>query len=181
MTRRDLLMIGTWAAAAFGLTLAVTLPSRLEAVDASANAKIAIPTLTANGCQLSVRCADAQTLKAGDQPVLDLVATNTTDASVEFKCNVTMAASQPPSCASRVMPMPRSIWKMEQTIALAPHESRTIKVETRTPLPNGTSISITLGVDKQQIVAARFGVGSIAGKMTQVQAAGSQLTRKVTQ
>ena len=52
------------------------------------------------------------------------------------------------------MVMPESLWTEQIPLALNPGETRTITLATETPLPEGKSISISLGNEDQAITSS---------------------------
>jgi len=140
------------AAATAAITLAVLLPGRVTAVDATESMQptIARPTLTSLGCTFSVAAIE-EAIKAGDKPTLKLTATNPTDKPVEATVSVNMTSMAPMSRMSRMMPMWRSLWNRECTIGLKAGETKTLTLSPDVKLPAGQVVSVQL-TDKKQTI-----------------------------
>ena len=152
MKIHDALSVLFVAAATAAITLAVLLPGRVTAIDATESVQptIARPTLTSLGCTFSVAAIE-EAIKAGDKPTLKLTATNPTDEPVEATVTVTMTSMAPMSRMSRMMPMPRSLWNRECEIGLKAGETKTLTLSPGVELPAGQVVSVQL-TDKKQMV-----------------------------
>ena len=96
MTRKDLLSVGTWAAASFGLAMAALLPTTLTATEEPAKvaAVNATPTLALGDVKLSVRMVEPTEEdkgRIGSPRRFELVAVNTGSSPASFE--VTLSAS----------------------------------------------------------------------------------------
>ena len=140
-------------AATAAITLAVLLPGRAGAIDATESMQptIARPTLTSLGCTFSIAAIE-EAIKAGDKPTLKLTATNPTDEPVEATVSVNMTSMAPMSPLSRMMPMPRSLWDRECTVGLKAGETKTLTLSPDVELPAGQVVSLQLA-DKKRAVA----------------------------
>lgn len=161
MTRRDLLTMGACAAATFGLSLALFLPRNLNAVDEAqkVSAKIGLPTLTVNGCELSI--LGGENLKSGLKPTFKLVALNKADESTSVSVTIQATVTTPSSPMSRRLPTPTVLWQESRTIALGPGERAEIPIEMTKELPAAGYVSVNLIAEKQSISAMRFSLGEL--------------------
>ena len=141
------------AAATAAITLAVLLPGHVTAIDATEAVQptIARPTLTSAGCTFSIASLK-EFILAGDRPTLELTATNPTDGPVEATVSVNMTSMAPMSPMSRMMPMPRTLWKRECTVGLKAGETKTLTLKPGVTLPAGQIVSVQL-TDKKKAVA----------------------------
>jgi len=140
------------AAATATVTLAVLLPGRVTATNATEAVQptIAKPTLKSLGCTFSLAAIE-EAIKAGDKPTLKLTATNPTDQPVEATVSLNMTSMAPMSRVSRMLPMPRSLWKRDCTIGLKAGETKTLTLSPGVKLPAGQVISVQL-TDKKKAV-----------------------------
>lgn len=172
MTRRDLAAVFTWACATLGLTLAMGLPSVLQATGEGKLApEVVLAKLAVSGCELSIAPVMAEkkegasgkvAYKAGESPVFQLKAVNTTTKEVEVAWSVQVTATEIPSPLARMLSMPKTIWKDSGRIALRPGETVTKQLATDIKLPDRSNINVVLESDKQSIVAHRFAIGKAA-------------------
>ncbi len=107
-------------------------------------AKIAKPKLVANGVEMTLATAGAQTFKAGDEPVFELQAVNTTDESATVAVLLAMTASSPEDMRSRVLRLPSNLWQHQQTLVLNPSETKVITISTQTKLPAKQLFSVAI-------------------------------------
>ena len=111
---------------------------------------IARPELASQGCKFVLK-ADKATYEAGDSPIFEVTATNTTKQDLKAKVWINVSAVAPtnpmsPCCRTRIRSR-----QQEVTFSLEPGETRTQKVACAANLPAGQSVSITLG-DKQETI-----------------------------
>jgi len=104
---------------------------------------IAQPKLTSDGVELTLNAGGSQ-FAAGDQPALELVATNTQTSPAELTVHVTMFAASLADALSRVVPAPVLLWQRDQPLALAPREGSRIILPTETRLPPRSLISLRI-------------------------------------
>jgi hypothetical protein len=154
----NILIVAGVAVATTLLALALFLPTNLSAVDTPAPAAaIEQPTLTCDGVKLTVK-SSAAIYRAGEMAVLELTAVNTTGKPVTLTPALRMTSAARPSELSRAMPMPKQVWQTEQTLSLKPGEVRTVGLNPNVPLTGPSTVSVTVSVGKESIVAARFTV-----------------------
>jgi hypothetical protein len=75
---------------------------------------------------------------------LQVVVTNTLRQSVEIPATMIITTTGAMSRMSRSLPVQREVWRNEGTIALGPHEVRTISLYPRFTLEPGSNIYVTL-------------------------------------
>jgi hypothetical protein len=144
MTRRDGLLLTTWAGGAFGLAMALMLPANLSAGGKPTTAPVIDrPTLNVNGADLSV----LTTPDGGAQ----LVAVNNGPNQVQLAYAMQVQSQSPPRPDSRVA-LPRTLYRNAQnTLALKPGETRVVPIE-GTIRPNG-EVSVNLAANGQRLTA----------------------------
>jgi hypothetical protein len=157
MPRSNLLSTATWAVGSFSLALALSLPLTLNAVDRPDSYALAEiipnPKLGVNGIELSVvsRPPTTQPSSGGAfQFTLRAVNTNKSAATANWTMRLTSTGIATP--LSRVPSFPLEIWKQDDTITLAPGESKTLNYTT-VSLPANRISSLFLGSEANQIVA----------------------------
>jgi hypothetical protein len=146
MKTTDLITMATVALGAVTLTLAIfwsgplgagvegdTLPPRIEK-----------PRLVSHGIEFTLATAEARVFGAGDQPVFELTAVNTTDAPATGSVCATMTASSPADMMSRVLRMPAILWQTEQIVSLKARERKVLTLTATTNLPPKSIISVSL-------------------------------------
>jgi hypothetical protein len=146
MKRTDFITITTVALGTATLTLATFWSGQLGA-GAEGDAlppRIEKPRLVSHGIEFTLAAADACRLRAGDQPVLELTAFNTTDAANTGGVCATMTASSPADMLSRVVRMPAVVWQRDQFVSLGAKERKTLVLTTTTNLPPKSMISVLL-------------------------------------
>lgn len=164
MTRSCVLTVVVWAAGAFAATLALLLPPALQAVDPTPGGTVTTPALTVNGVSLSIRPL-APTTRPGPAPVIELVAANPTAAPVGLTYEVELLATAPSSPMSRVMVMPRSLYRTppaENRLVLEAGQTRTIAIASGATLAQG-EIQVIVRSGGHQIMAGQFSVSALAG------------------
>jgi hypothetical protein len=146
MKKNDIVTIATVALGTATLTVLTFWSCPLGAgPEETLAAKIAQPKLVAHGVELTLTTAAGRTFKAGDEPVFELKAVNTTCESVTVEVGLTMTSSSPRDLMSRVEIMPTMLWQQHQTLALKPKETKVITVATQKKLPANTMVSVSLG------------------------------------
>jgi hypothetical protein len=128
---------------------------RAEGGPAAVKPVIARPELTSQGCKFVLK-ADKATYEGGESPVFEVTATNTTKEDVKAKVWINITAVAPTNPMSRMLPRPHSVWSQEVAFSLEPGETKTQKVTCTAQLPDGQSVSVTLG-DKQEAIMALTG------------------------
>ena len=155
MRVKDILAILAVAAATTAFTVVLLGPGRVGATDKpqGITPTIAQPKLKVDGCVFSLK-TDKASYKADEMPVFEIEATNTTDAPVEKTVWISLSSSSPSSPLSRVMVLPKPLWIEKCLVSLKPGETKTVRLATKTKLPAGQSVSITMS-DKDLTVLAR--------------------------
>lgn len=163
------------------------------------------PTLKADGVEITLR-AQKTAYKAGEQPVVELVAYNPTNATATIRATVQMMSMQQPNFASRIALPTQKSWETECELLLAAGERKTVRVTMnpvtaaasglkllnangtqvqaqaqliRNSLPSSSSqVAFVLKVGKEQ-VATRFLTveGAAAGATALAQAAPNRITK----
>ncbi len=146
MKTKDLTTILSVAVATASLTVMGFWSGALNAGDDTGKpaAQIEKPKLVTHGIELTVAAADGVTFKAGDEPVFDLTATNTTDAPATAAVRIAMTASSPRDEMSRVPRLPTSLWQQQQPLVLQPNETKVIRLAVPAKLPANSMISVAL-------------------------------------
>jgi hypothetical protein len=152
------------AAMSVALTLAMFWPTNLAATSSQGppmpSPEIAVPTLKAMGCDLTLRPASSL-YAPGETPELELRAVNTTDIPVQFEATVKMTVRDRLSELSRSLPVPREAWIESCPVSLAPHQTKVVRFSTGAKVAPGQIISFELQCGKETIVAARLAVPGI--------------------
>ncbi len=158
MRTRDIVLTGCVAAGTVALTLTLLWPVNVSARAVGPTEKRIIhPSLDVDGCRLTLR-PTAGKYKAGDKPLLELIAANASGKPVNLSVDVRMWVIAPASLESRRGPMPTVPWKCRQPVSLNAGETKTIRIDTKVALAAGQSVYFTLQVGKQRIRAASFSV-----------------------
>ena len=146
MNTKDLLTITAVAVGTATLTVATFLAPPLEAgSDADTlSATIPKPKLLANDIEMTLAPADGQIFKAGDQPAFELHAVNTARQPSHATVCVTMTSSSPNDKFSRLIRMPQVLWREERSLSLDTGESKAFVFSSKTNLPSGSLISVSL-------------------------------------
>lgn len=161
MRQNRLLETFVSALGTFVLTLALVLPTTLDAVSqppaTTPITAIPIPKLNINGIELTVKSAGPTTAPSKDglaatEPIHLIVQARNVSlspASADFTVQVT--ASSPESFASRTMSTPTEIWKTSDSIALDTGETKTVSITT-CALPKDKMVYVNLNTDKQGLI-----------------------------
>jgi hypothetical protein len=146
MKTNNFTAIGSAALVTATLTVALFLPGFVNAGNGSdiANARIAQPRLVSHGAQLTLAAAESGVFKAGDAPVFELTATNTTSQAEELSVRVYMTASAPQNRMSRMVTLPANLWEKTCALSLNPHETKIITLKTDAKLPANNTIDVLL-------------------------------------
>jgi len=150
MKTNDLMTIATVALTTAVLTVINLWPANLEAGgnDTAPPFSIANPKLVAHGIEMTLATAHGRTYGAGDQPLLELTAANTTGNPATASVNVTLTASSPADAMSRVPRLPKALWQQNLPVTLEPNVTKTITLAVPEKLPAGSMIAFTLGEAK---------------------------------
>ncbi|MBX3460120.1 MAG: hypothetical protein KF696_09210 [Planctomycetes bacterium] len=92
------------------------------------SAHIAMPTLEADGCTMTMK-TDKESYTKGEKPILTVTVTNNSDKQVEKTIIVTMNASDLEQ-RSRLPAAPVQLFKDTRKVTLEAGESKTITIET---------------------------------------------------
>jgi hypothetical protein len=158
-----------YAAATFAIASAVVWPAATQATDDAGTiaATIARPKLAASGCEATLvptGLPDGQAaFAAGDRPQFDLVVHNPTDASVELPYKVTILSTPSLSPMSRSMPMPKTVWEKGGTLAVAPHQSATVHLQSDVVLASTAPAQSQVAGNVPPMIAGRTYVNLQSG------------------
>ena len=159
MKRQDLTTVAAIAVGTAVLTVLTFWTGPLEAGgEPDANgAKYVRPKLACAGVEMTLATPDGVAFKAGEKPVLELTAVNTTSQPAELSVDVAMSAMAPTDALSRTPAIPARVWHCDQSIALKPRETRVFTLATGVALPANRLISVALRESKPagQTVAAQ--------------------------
>ena len=155
MRVKDILAVLGVAAATVAFTVVLLGPRRVGATGKAEGIKptIAQPELTTQKCVFTLK-TDKPSYEAGEMPVLEVKASNPTDEPAEAAVWISMSSSGPALMISRVMVLPKPLWTEKCLVKLNPGETKTVTLATKTKLPAGQSVSITMS-DKDLTVLAR--------------------------
>lgn len=158
MKKNDLAVIMSVALTTTILTVAAFWTTSLEAGgEAEAVApKIAKPKLVAQGVEMTLAARDG-TARVGQEPVLELVAINTTANPADIKVHLAMNAVSLADALSRVVRMPKSIWECDQSLVLKPGEQKTLTLKTATKLPAKSMVSVMLNEVRHEALGSSAG------------------------
>lgn len=145
MKTNDLAIISSVALTTAALTVAFLLPGSLNAGNDNAPAQIVQPKVVSNGVEFTLTAVDGKTFKAGDEPAFELKAVNTTAENAEATVNVSMTSMAPQSRISRMVMIPQPFWQKSCPVTLKPNETKTIALDTKTKLPENSTINVMLG------------------------------------
>lgn len=146
MKTQDIVTIVSVAIGTAALTVMSLWTTPLEAGDEGATLapEIARPKLVTRGIELTLTKAGGRAFAAGDEPVFELHAVNTTGEAASTTIRIAMTASSPANALSRVIRLPSVLWQQSQTLALNPNEAKSVVVSTKTKLPANSLISVSL-------------------------------------
>ena len=143
MKRQDITTIVTAALGTATLTVATFLAGSTEAGNEAPTAVIAKPKFKAQGVEITMAPAGGRVFKAGDKPVFEITAVNTTDKPATLSTGVKMTASAPRDAVSRVAVAPEPLLAQVRQIELQPRETRVVKLSTDKSLPANSSIAVS--------------------------------------
>lgn len=146
MKINDLMTIASVALTTATLTLINFWPATLDADDHdnTPSTAIAQPKLLAHGIGMTLATAHGRTFTAGDQPQLELTATNTTGEPATAEVNISLTASSPADRMSRVLRIPQTLWRQNLPVALQPDETRTFAITVPAKLPPASIFAVTI-------------------------------------
>lgn len=145
MKTKDIMTIVTVALGTMSLTVMTFWSGPLTAGgegDTSAP-QIAKPKLVSHGIEMTLATAENRTFSAGQEPVLELTAVNTTGESATASVHITMTASSPADLLSRVPRLPSALWRQDQTLALQPNETKVLAIPVPAKLPPNSMIAVS--------------------------------------
>lgn len=143
MTRREVLTILAVAIGTAGVTVGLLWPGGSVAQQALGEpGEIEQPVLAVAGCTLTLTAEHAESFP-GQRPVLVLRATNPTSRPVDLVAGASLWAQEVPDPMSRRMPISQPVWGQSCPLALAPGETRTLRLTT-VPLPAGREVQYSL-------------------------------------
>ena len=147
MKNNDLMTIVTVALTTAVLTVINFWPATLDADDhdTTPTTTIAQPKLVARGIEMALATAHGRTFGAGEEPLLELTAANTTGDPATVSANLALTSSSPSDMMSRVPRLPKALWQQNLPIALQPNETRTFTIPVPVKLPPASMIAVTLG------------------------------------
>ena len=159
MKVKDILAVLGVAAATTAFTVVLLGPQRVGATGKVEGIKptIAQPKLTTGKCVFSLK-TDKPSYQADEMPVFQIQATNPTEKPVETAVWVSMSSSSPASMLSRVMVLPKPLWTEKCLVKLKPGETKTISLASKTKLPAGQHVSITMSDKDLQVLARALSV-----------------------
>ena len=142
------------AAATMAFTLVLLAPWSVGVSDEAPSIKPRVfpPKFVAQGCEFVLK-TDKPEYQPGETPIVEIEASNPTDKAVETTVWVSVSAAAVPSEMSRVLSMPRPLWSQPWLVSLQPGEKKTTKLATDTKLPAKQNVTITLGDQKQAVLA----------------------------
>ena len=146
MKTRDVLKVVSVALGTATLTVLSGWPGSLEAThEGEANVpKVANPKLVSHGIEMSVTAGAGQKLRAGEAPTFELQAYNPTAAPAKAAVRVAMSTTSLASAMSRVPARAGTVWQQEQTVVLAPKETKTFTLPAAKQLPANALVSVAL-------------------------------------
>jgi hypothetical protein len=146
MKRNDWLTVTSVAVVTAALTILSNYGGSLNAgADNDQPApRIENPMWLLHGVELTVQAKDRRAFKAGDQPEFEFKAVNTTDKPATLAVNVDLLSTPEINRLSRTMPVPTSVWREPRTFTLAPKETKSMAIATKTELAANKMFSVTL-------------------------------------
>jgi hypothetical protein len=144
MKRTDLMTISAVALGTATLTVAAFLASPIEAGDEGDAAKIVTPKYVSNGVEMTLIPAEHRVFKAGDAPVFELTAINTSDEPASVSASVNMSGTSPRDAMSRVAVMPTPLWTQLVEVQLKAKETKTVTFTADMRLPENNLITVRL-------------------------------------
>ena len=179
MRLRGVLVVMGTAAVTTAFTVSLFGPRGLIAVDTVGTIKpvIAQPRFASQGCEFVLK-TDKTGYEAGEQPALEVTASNSTDKAVTTTVWVNILASAPASLTSRMLPIPQTLWSHPCVFGLTPRESKTLTIASETKLPGGKNISITITDRQRAVLASSLSTPSPKGQAGQALRAAQAVEQK---
>lgn len=146
MKTTDLMTIVTAALATAALTVTTFWSGPLEADNPGDNpaTRIAKPTLVAHGIEMTLAAPTDRTFIAGEEPVFELTAVNTTDQPSAASVSVSVTATSPSDTMSRVPRLPKALWQQNLPVTLQANETKTLAIAVPAKLPPHSMIAVLL-------------------------------------
>ncbi len=153
MKTQDLMAVLGVAAVTMAFALAVVQPAQLAATDTPSGIvpEITRPKLEMDGCVL-VLSTDKTAYATGETPVVSIQATNPTREAVQTNLSVRISSTSPASRFSRRLVRPEILWSHQHPLTLKPGETKVVTLASETPLPEGKSISISIGDERRSVL-----------------------------
>ncbi len=108
------------------------------------------PVLRDSGCEITLQ-TDQAAYKAGDAPVVKLVAANAGQSPVSLEATLRMMAQPKGNDFSRRMPIAAKSWEHKCTISLEAGEKKTLSIPTEVKVPGGQTLYLSLQVGKASV------------------------------
>jgi len=165
MKTNNFTAIGSAALVTATLTVGLFLPGFVSAGNDSdsATAKIAQPKLVAHGVQFTLTAVGNQVFKAGDKPVFELTATNTTSQATDVSVRIFMTATSPQNRLSRMPSFPSKLWEKTCSLTLSPNEIKDVVLNTVAIPPANSTIKVLLAPVDENVSAEPVAQGRTAG------------------
>lgn len=156
MKARDLLVVGLCALSTVAICEVLFPASWANAnPDEYQVTASATPVLELQDAELSLK-TDKPVYRPGDKPVVTLKAVNHSDQPVSVKVKTRLFAMAPSSPMSRMVTMPRELWKQDCLVALKANETRTFTLETGAQIPKGVTGYFTIESGQKNVTVAHF-------------------------
>jgi len=121
------------------------------------------PVLRVEGVEITLE-ADQAAYKAGDSPVVKLVAANPGQSPVSLEATLRMMAQPKGNDFSRRLPMPTKSWEHKCTISLGAGEKKTLSLPTEAKVAGGSTLFVSLQVGKASVNTRPLVVAGPAGR-----------------
>ncbi len=108
------------------------------------------PVLREGGCEIALQ-ADQAAYKAGDAPVVKLVASNPGQSPVSLEATLRMMVRPRGSEMSRMMPVAKQSWERKLAIALDADEKKTFSIPTEAKVEGNATLTLVLQVGKASV------------------------------
>ena len=152
----DILMVTLVAGATMTTTLALMWPTPLSGDNPKPDTHpIAQPQLEIDGCVLTLASAKPR-FEAGEEVILLLHATNTTDRAVAITPEVQVVEVAPNDPMSRVMRMPVQVFKQPCTLTLDPGKESVMRIATKCLAKPGNAYRFVLADGAKQLWITGF-------------------------
>ena len=121
-------------------------------------------TLAHNGCRATLSVSKAP-YKPGDEPVLEVVASNPTGEARELELSLRMTVLRLPSPMSRVLlpARPKEAWRHKLCLSLPSQTTEEVSVPTGVHLRGGTAVRFVMAIGDRQVQTGDISVGPVPG------------------